>query len=85
VLRDYVYASDIANAFLHASQYSGELKVFNIGSGHGHSLNDIIGAIENIIKIPLKVKRLQERLFDVSVNVLDISRAKSHLGWEPKV
>jgi UDP-glucose 4-epimerase len=85
VLRDYVYASDIANAFLKASLYQGDLKVFNIGSGHGHSLNDIIGAIENITQVPLQVKYLPGRPFDVPINVLDISRAKLHLNWEPKV
>jgi len=85
VLRDYIYASDIANAFLQASLIQGELKVFNIGSGHGHSLNDIIAAIENITDVPLKVKYLPGRPFDVPVNVLDITRAKSHLGWDPKV
>jgi UDP-glucose 4-epimerase len=85
VLRDYVYASDIANAFLKASLYDGELKVFNIGSGYGHSLNDIVGAIENIIQVPLQVKYLPGRPFDVPINVLDITRAKSHLSWEPKV
>jgi UDP-glucose 4-epimerase len=85
VLRDYVYASDIANAFYQASLYQGESRVFNIGSGHGHSLNDIIAAIENITEIPFQVKYLPGRPFDVPVNVLDITRAKSHLGWEPKV
>jgi UDP-glucose 4-epimerase len=85
VLRDYVYASDIANAFLQASLYQGELKVFNIGSGQGHSLNDLISAIENITQVPLQVKYLPGRRFDVPVNVLDISRAKSHLRWGPKV
>jgi len=85
VLRDYIYGSDIANAFLQASLYQGEWKVFNIGSGHGHSLNDIVGAIENITQVPLQIKYLPGRRFDVPVNVLDITRAKSHLHWEPKV
>ena len=85
VLRDYVYASDIANAFLQAALYQGDLKVFNIGSGSGHSLNDIIGAIENIIHIPLRIKYLPRCSFDVPINVLYISRARSSLGWEPKV
>lgn len=85
VLRDYIYASDIANAFLQASLYQGDLKVFNIGSGHGHSLNDLIGAIENITHIPLQVKYLPGRPFDVPVNVLDITRATSHLRWEPTI
>lgn len=85
VLRDYIYVSDIANAFLQASLYQGEWKIFNIGSGHGHSLNDLVSTIENTIHIPLKVKYLPGRRFDVPVNILDITRAKSHLGWVPKV
>ena len=85
VLRDYVYASDIASAFLQASLYQGDLKVFNIGSGYGHSLNDIIGAIENVVRVPLQVKYMPGRLFDVPINVLDISRAKTHLDWQPKI
>jgi UDP-glucose 4-epimerase len=85
VLRDYIYASDIAQAFLRASLYDGEWKIFNIGSGHGHSLNDLIGVIENITQIPIQLKYLPKRQFDVPVNVLDVTRAKSHLKWEPKV
>jgi UDP-glucose 4-epimerase len=85
ILRDYIYASDIANAFLQASLYQGEWKIFNIGSGHGHSLIELIGVIENITQIPVQVKYLPKRQFDVPVNILDITRAKSHLGWEPKV
>ena len=85
VLRDYVYASDIADAFFQASLYQGDLKVFNVGSGRGHSLNDILAAIKNITRIPLRVKYLQGRAFDVPVNILDVSRAKLHLGWEPKI
>jgi UDP-glucose 4-epimerase len=81
----FVYASDIANAFLRVSLYQGEMRVFNIGSGHGHSLNDIIGVIENVVQAPLRVKYLPGRPFDVPVNVLDIARAKSYLNWEPKV
>lgn len=85
VLRDYVYASDIASAFLQASSYQGEIKIFNIGSGQGHSLNDIIGAIENVVQVPLQVKYMSGRLFDVPINVLDISLAKMHLNWQPRI
>jgi len=85
VVRDYVYVGDIASAFLQASSYKGKLKIFNIGSGHGHSLTDIIQVIENTVGFPLQVKYMQGRPFDVPINVLDISLAKSHLNWEPKV
>lgn len=85
VMRDYVYASDIAKAFLRASFHKGEPRIFNIGGGQGHSLNDIIGILEDITRQPLQPKYLPGRPFDVPVNVLDISRAKLYLNWQPVV
>ena len=85
VVRDYVNARDIAKAFLKASVHEGEPKVFNIGSGNGHSLIDIIDIIKLLSKRSLKIKYMPSRSFDVPVNVLDISRAKKYLDWEPTV
>ncbi|MBI1792907.1 MAG: NAD-dependent epimerase/dehydratase family protein [Chloroflexi bacterium] len=85
IMRDYIYVGDIAKAFLRVAMYKGEEKIYNIGSGQGHSLNDIIGAIENIVQRPLQVKYLLGRPFDVPVNVLDISRAKMCLNWKPTI
>jgi UDP-glucose 4-epimerase len=65
--------------------HDGETRIFNIGAGLGHSLNDIIGIIENIIQQPLKVRYTPGRPFDVPVNVLDISRAKTFLNWQPTI
>lgn len=85
IMRDYIYVGDIAKAFLRAAMYKGEAKIYNIGSGQGHSLNDILGTIEAITQSPLQTQNVQGRLFDVPVNVLDISRAKQHLNWQPTV
>jgi len=85
VMRDFIYAGDIAQAFLKASIYNGNLKIFNIGSGQGYSIKDIISTIENLVREPLRIRCLPGRPFDVPVNVLDISRAKMHLGWQPTV
>ena len=83
VVRDYVYIEDIANALARAASYEGELKVFNVGAGKGHSINDIINIIERITNQSLKLKYIPGRTFDVPTNVLDITRAKTHLKWEP--
>lgn len=83
VMRDYTYVHDIVNAFVCAAIYQGEPKIFNIGAGQGHSLNDIIGIIEQIVQQPLRTKYVPGRVFDVPVNVLDISRAKKYLTWQP--
>ena len=49
------------------------------------SLNDIIAAIEACLNRKLDVVRTPGRIFDVPVNVLEISRAKKVLGWSPRV
>lgn len=85
IMRDYVYASDIVNALVKAMSYEGEYKIFNIGAGQGHSLNDIIGCIQQICQQPVQAKYLEGRVFDVPINVLDISRAKMYLKWQPTV
>ena len=85
VIRDYIYADDIARAFLAASIYEGEPRVFNIGSGRGHSVVDIINIIEQVSRRSLKINYAPARTLDVPINVLDNSRAKFHLDWRPKV
>ena len=84
VIRDYTYVSDIAEAFVKAGEYQGKPKLFNIGSGKGHSINDILEMILEIVDVPIKVKYVEGRFFDVPSNVLDISLAKTFLNWVPK-
>lgn len=85
VTRDYIYIKDVVGAFIKAMSPIGEQRVFNIGSGRGLSLNDILSAIEKLLGRPVTRSYEHGRKFDVPVNVLDISRAREHLGWEPAV
>jgi len=85
VIRDYVYVTDIVSALLKALTYSGDMKVFNIGSGKKYSLNEVIQLIQHVTGQPLKVKYTEGRSFDVPINILDVSRAKSYLNWTPAV
>jgi UDP-glucose 4-epimerase len=83
IIRDYIYVDDIVNALVKAATQTGEHKLFNIGAGQGHSLNNIISIIEQIIQHPLQKEYTQDRVFDIPVNILDISRAKTCLNWQP--
>lgn len=85
VMRDYVFIADISHALVKALTYSGELKVFNIGSGQAHSLNDVIHVIERVTGRPLQVRYTPGRSFDVPISVLDISRAGRYLHWTPTI
>ena len=81
IVRDYLYVGDAVGAMLKAMEYSGEERVFNLGSGAGTSLNDLVKAIEGVIGRRACVEHEPARAFDVPVNVLDCSLAKRVLGW----
>ena len=46
VVRDYIYVSDVAEAFARAVEYDGERSVFNISTGIGTSLNELVDLVE---------------------------------------
>jgi len=83
IVRDYVFIDDVVDAFMQAYNYNGDKRVFNIGSGVGASINEIINLIEEISKKSLSINFSQTRELDVPRNVLDNSLAKSELKWVP--
>jgi UDP-glucose 4-epimerase len=83
VVRDYIYVEDVAEAFFSALDYQGRSRVFNIGSGIGHSLNDLIYSIEAELGRSVKRRFYPARDFDVPSNVLDVSDSLNNLNWKP--
>lgn len=89
VVRDYIHVTDLAEAMVALSLAPqadcGSPPVFNIGSGNGASLNDILEALSARLGQPPKVSYLPARPFDVPISVLDISRVGDRLKWAPKL
>jgi UDP-glucose 4-epimerase len=85
VTRDYIYISDVAEAFARAIEYNGEKSVFNISSGVGTNLNELIGMIERVLGREIVCHYYPGRNFDVPISILDNSLARQELGWEQKV
>lgn len=84
-VRDYIHVNDVARAFLQAATYTGQERIFNIGSGQGHSLNDIIERLQILHGAPIQVEYQPARNFDIPAIVLDIRRAREHLRWQPTI
>jgi len=82
VRRDYIYVTDMVQGIVKLINHKGDSRVFNISSGVGHSLNDLVKIIRDELKIPVTVKYLASREFDVPVNVLDNSRLRLETGWK---
>lgn len=88
VVRDYIYITDAARALALAGEYKakpGEPRIFNIGAGQGAAIKEIVEAIRATVSMPVKVEYKAARAEDVPINVLDISRAKRLLQWQPEV
>jgi len=85
IVRDFLYISDVIRAILLSCKYEGRERLFNIGSGVGLSLNDLILLIEDILGSSLNVVYKNSRAFDVPTNVLSIQKASKHLYWSPIV
>jgi len=83
-IRDYVYVDDVVDALLLAAADESEQRIFNIGSGQGRDLREVIVEIEAQLGVKLAVRRTEGRLIDVPVSVLATDRARDVLGWRPR-
>ncbi len=83
-VRDYVYIDDLVEACLRALRYP-ESVTFNVGSGVGHSLEDLCHLAEQVTGRQLKLRYRPARGGDVKAVVLDIGRICRETGWMPQV
>ena len=77
--RDFVYVTDVADAFVTAAFSDVKNEIFNVGTGDPQSINKLVALLEGEkIHIP-------KRPGEPDCTWADISKIKSMLGWEPKV
>ena len=81
VVRDYVYVADAVDAILRAARYEGAERIFNIGSGVGVSLTELVAQIGKVLGRSVNVEHSAPRAVDVPANVLDCTLARRRLGW----
>ena len=86
-VRDYIHVCDLATghvAALQAIERKCGLAVYNLGTGHGYSVLDVVKAFEkaNGLKVPYSIK--PRRPGDVATCYCNPEKAKRELGWEAK-
>jgi UDP-glucose 4-epimerase len=84
ITRDYIYIKDAVDCMLKSLEVKSRDKLFNLGSGRGYSLNEILDTMKKVTGIKPKVKYLHGRDIDVPVNILNIRHAKKTFNWKPK-
>ncbi|MEO7113922.1 MAG: SDR family oxidoreductase [Polyangiaceae bacterium] len=84
--RDFVYVSNVVDANMLAATKSGVSgKVFNVGAGKRTTLNELCAAIGKITAREFSAEHQPARAGDIVHSYADISRARTELGYEPKV
>jgi UDP-glucose 4-epimerase len=84
-VRDYIHVDDVVTALLKAAGYEGKEWVFNIGTGHGTSINELIEMLHRGPAEQVDLRYTGGRGYDVPVNILDIERARRELSWSPEI
>lgn len=82
-IRDYVEVGDVVDGLLRLCEHRGPSQVFNIGSGSGRNVLEIIDAASKALGKQAHIVHQPARGVDVPFNVLDITRAASELGFTP--
>lgn len=84
-IRDYIHVEDLASAHVKAIEYlleGKESNIFNLGSGDGQSVNEMISTSEKIVGKPIKKEYVERRPGDPAVLIASNKKAKEVLGWE---
>ena len=86
-VRDYIHVLDLADAHVAALKRlldGGGSEVFNLGTGTGTTVRELIDAIRRITGRPFEVTETGRRPGDAPVLVADNKKARETLGWSPR-
>jgi UDP-glucose 4-epimerase len=86
VVRDFIFIDDVVDAIIAAAGYNGPHQVFNVGSGVGRTILQIVEDIRLILDCRhIEIVYRPARPVDVPVNVLDTTLIREQIGWAPRI
>ncbi len=86
-IRDYIHVADLATAHVAAMEQLFEgapSNIYNLGTGKGHSVREVIAAAERIVGCSVGVKEGPRRAGDPPILVANAEKAYHLLKWHPK-
>ncbi|RED56490.1 UDP-glucose 4-epimerase GalE [Cohnella phaseoli] len=86
-IRDYIHVSDLADAHILALErlrQRGDSAIYNLGSGNGYSVKQVIDVSREVTGHPIPAKIEARRAGDPAVLIASSERARKELGWAPK-
>ena len=84
-VRDYIHVVDLAKGHIKALEKACEgtgVKVYNLGTGQGYSVLEIIKTFEKVNKVKVKYQIVDRRPGDIATCFADASKAKNELDWK---
>lgn len=87
-IRDYIHVVDLAKAHVKALNYfnqSFQFETFNIGTGNGYSVKEIVDSFEKVNNIKLNIKWGEKREGDVEQVWADAQKSNDVLGWKAEL
>ena len=87
-IRDYVHVDDVAGAYIAALlslMNGGRSDVYNIGTGHGHSVKELLARVQSVTGRPIPTAPVARRHGDAATLIADAGKIRSELGWKPKL
>lgn len=87
-IRDYIHISDVVNAINKSINFARSnlgFFVFNVGTGIGTSILELVDLFEKLSKRKINYRVHQPHNHDISISIANNNLAKSLLGWEPKI
>lgn len=84
-VRDYIHIRDLADAHMLALKTNspGSHRIFNLGSGDGYSVKEVIEACRRVTGHPIPAEVAPRRAGDPATLIASSARAKEKLGWSP--
>jgi UDP-glucose 4-epimerase len=83
IVRDYIYVKDIAQAICLAAESHDSNRTYNVGTGIGTSLNQLVRLVRKIVPMAPLIVPSSPRSFDIKSNILDFKKIKEELNWAP--
>jgi UDP-glucose-4-epimerase GalE len=86
-IRDYLHVSDLADAHVAALRYldeGGSSDVFNLGTGVGYSVRQVVKMVEQVARKKVPVRECPRRSGDPESLIAEASKAARVLGWRPR-
>ncbi len=82
--RDFFFVEDIARAHVMGLEKDG-FHAYNLGSGTGYVVRDVVNKISEIAGLPITTKDLGQRAGDPPRLLADITKVQKELGWKPEI